>query len=67
MKFSVKDFSSKCEQIRSFLWICSHLLKKYLTKKFCSVIERKKIPDHQITYHPVETNFNYGATYTKHI
>ena len=28
MKFSVKDFFSKCEQIRSFLRICSHLLKK---------------------------------------
>ena len=27
MKFSVKDFSSKCDQIRSFLWIWSWLMR----------------------------------------
>ena len=27
MKFSIKDFFSKCDQIRSFLWIWLHLLK----------------------------------------
>ena len=30
MKFSITDFFSKCDQIRSFLWIWSHLLKKSL-------------------------------------
>ena len=30
MKFSIKDFFSKCDQISSFLRIWSHLLKKYL-------------------------------------
>ena len=30
MKFAIKDFFSKCDQIRSFLRICSHLLKKSL-------------------------------------
>ena len=30
MKFSIKNFSSKCDQIRSFLRIWSHLLKKSL-------------------------------------
>ena len=30
MKFSIKDFFSKCEQIRSFLQILSYLLKKSL-------------------------------------
>ena len=30
MKFSIKDFFSKCDQILSFLQICSHLLKKSL-------------------------------------
>ena len=30
MKFSIKDFSSKCVQIRSFLRIWSHLLEKSL-------------------------------------
>ena len=31
MKFPIKDFFSKCDQIRSFLRIWSHLLKKSLT------------------------------------
>ena len=34
MKFSIKDFFSKCDQIRSFLRIWSHLLKKSLMEKF---------------------------------
>ena len=34
MKFSIKDFSSKCDQIRSVLRIWSHLLKKTLMENF---------------------------------
>ena len=34
MKFSIKDFFSKCDQIRSFLHIWSHLLKKSLMENF---------------------------------
>ena len=34
MKFSIKDIFSKCDQIRSFLRIWSHLLKKSLTENF---------------------------------
>ena len=34
MKFSIKDFFSKCDQIRSFLRIWSHLLKKSLIENF---------------------------------
>ena len=34
MKFSIKDFFSKFDQIRSFLLIWSHLLKKFLTENF---------------------------------
>ena len=34
MKFSVKGFLSKCDQIRSFLRIWSHLPKKSLTENF---------------------------------
>ena len=34
MKFCTKDFFSKCDQIRSFLWIRSHLLKKSLMENF---------------------------------
>ena len=34
MKFSIKNFSSKCEQIRRKLRILSHLLKKSLLENF---------------------------------
>ena len=34
MKFSIYDFFSKCDQISSFLWISSHLLKKSLMENF---------------------------------
>ena len=34
LKFSIKDFFSKCDQIRRKLWIWSHLLKKSLLENF---------------------------------
>ena len=34
MKFSIKDYFSKCDQIRSFLRIWSHLLQKSLMENF---------------------------------
>ena len=34
MKFSIKDFFSKCDQIHSFLRIWSHVLKKSLIENF---------------------------------
>ena len=39
MKFPIKDFFSKCDQIRRKLRIWSHLLKKYLMENliFCAV------------------------------
>ena len=39
MKFSIKDFLSKCDEIRRFLRIWSHLLKKSLMENFifCAV------------------------------
>ena len=38
MKFFIEGFFSKCDQIRSVLWILSHLLKKYLMENliFCA-------------------------------
>ena len=41
MKFSIKDFLSKCDQIHSFLRIWSHLLKKSLMENviFCAVTD----------------------------
>ena len=40
MKFSIKDFFSKCDQIRSFLRIWSHLLKKSWMENliFCAAV-----------------------------
>ena len=40
MKFSIKNFFSKCDQIRSSLQIWSHLLKKFLIANFifCAVL-----------------------------
>ena len=42
MKFSIKDFFSKCDQIRSFLQTWSYLLKKSLMKNFifCAAFQR---------------------------
>ena len=39
MKFSIKDFFSKCDQIRRRQWIWWHLLKKPLMENFifCAV------------------------------
>ena len=39
MKIFIKDFFSKCDQIRSFLRIWSHLLKKSLMKNFTFEVE----------------------------
>ena len=45
MKFSNKDFFSKCDQIGSFLRIWSHLLKKSYMENFnfCAVIVKQCI------------------------
>ena len=34
MKFAIKEFFSKCDQICNFLWIWTHLLKKSLMENF---------------------------------
>ena len=46
MKFSIKDFFSKCDQIRKNLQIWSHLLKKSLMENFifCAVYEQYLTP-----------------------
>ena len=43
VKFSIKDFFSKCDQIRRFLRIWSHLAKKSLMENFifCAVFDTK--------------------------
>ena len=42
INFSIKTFLSNSHQIRSFLWIWSHLLKKVLMENFifCAMILR---------------------------
>ena len=44
MRFSIKDFFSKCDQIHSFLRIWSHLLKKSFMKSFifCALYKKEK-------------------------
>ena len=42
MKFSVKDFFSKSDQIRSSLRVWSHLLKKSLTENLCAVFAKRR-------------------------
>ena len=39
MRFSIKDFFSKCDQIHNFLRISSHLMKKSFMENFifCAV------------------------------
>ena len=53
MKFSVKDFFSKCEEIRSFLRIWSYLLKKSLLESsiFRAVVEIMFIASLEQTSH----------------
>ena len=46
MKFSIKGFFSKCDQIRSFLRIWLHLLKKSLMENFIFCAVCKVIQDH---------------------
>lgn len=64
MKCSITDFFSKYDEIRSFLWICSHLLKTSVMKNFivCSVYIAMRmqsatlkfnLPLHSFTEHSV--------------
>ena len=34
MKYRIKDFFSKCDQICSFMWVWSHSIKKSLNELF---------------------------------
>ena len=43
MKFSIKNSFSKCDQIRSFLWIWSHILNKSLMENFFLFGGKEKI------------------------
>ena len=47
MKFSIKDFFGKCDQIHRKQRIRSHLLKKLLIENFifCTVLEEEGSPE----------------------
>ena len=51
MKFAIEDFFSKCDQIRRFLRIWSHLLKKSLMENFIFCAVRVKL-FHQLKQEP---------------
>ena len=63
MKFSIKDFFSKCDQIRIFLRIWSYLLKKSLMENFIfrAVLE-KIISWTQLLKTRYFVSFNFAIT-----
>ena len=71
MKFSIKDFFNKCDKIRSFLRIWSHLLKKSLLENiiFCAVNDRirKHTSTKQVFLHSKEIFSVNLAIYEKSI
>ena len=61
ISFSIKDFFSKCDQIRSFLRIWSHLLKKSLMENFIFCIV-KWVNESQLflkTFRKINTSHNF--------
>ena len=64
-KFSIKDFFSKCDQIRRKLRTWSHLLKKSLMENFifCAVIgTNTRFVDHLIRY-CLFSDYQFGFRY----
>ena len=64
MKFSIMNFSSKCDQIRRKLRIWSHLLKKSLMENFIfcagTVVEKVKLELALTIFSTVLTNSEEG-------
>ena len=64
MKFFIKDFFSKCDQIRKKLRIGSHLLKKPLLENFIFwVVENCKDAENQT----FTNEFNWSSQYQNHV
>ena len=61
MKFSIKDFFTKCDQIRSFLRVWSHLLFKSLVGKLQFLCSAKREHGQQLWY-PISLYSNILAT-----
>ena len=59
MKFSVEDFFSKCDQIRSFLQIGSYLLKKSLMENFIFLCSENNLLYYIVAFSsPFTSGFN---------
>ena len=60
MKFSIKDISSKCDQIRRKLRIWFNFLKKSFMENFtfCAVVLDKKLSEKKIMYLKKFSNLN---------
>ena len=66
MKFSIKDFFSKCDRIRNFLRIWSHFLKKSLMENyiFCAVLTKiiRYVVNHSSKYKGIQSMVNPQLT-----
>ena len=66
-KFSIKDFFSKCDQIRRKLRIWSHLLKKSLMKNFIFCVVKRNVVNSFLTnvsfLHTLKMSGNYWPQY----
>ena len=60
MKFSIKGFFSKCDQIHSFLWLWSQSLKKSFMENFifCAVVVASSKPALIFGQNRIEENLN---------
>ena len=69
MKFSIKGFFSKCDQIRRKLWIWSHLLKKSLMENsiFCVVLPMTSIYNRMLALFILVMNSYFILTLIKDI
>ena len=63
MKFSIKDFFSKCDQILSFLRIRPHLLKKSVKENFIfrAVIDTNFFTSNQYWKSKIISNLRYAT------
>ena len=72
IKFSIKNFFSKFDQIHNLLWICSHLRKKSSMENFIFCVVTAKNRKHHKNYLLCRTPFRYflkilGRAITKNI
>ena len=69
IKFSIKDLSSKCEQIRNFRRIWSHLVEKSLMENFifCAAVVRVKINIEVYAFNLLEERKRNSTTFRSNV